>query len=67
MCGPRVKNISNGEEMLCEIVQKKVDELFFLLSQLVKNSDTFMVSGIVGLLFADSGSTMEQTVVGPMG
>lgn len=46
---------------------KKVDERVFLLSQLAKNADTFMVNGVVGLLFADSGSTMEQIVVGPMG
>lgn len=41
--------------------------VFFLLSQLAKNSDAFMVNGVVGLLFADSGNTIEQIVVGPMG
>lgn len=56
-----------GKRCCVRVDEKKADELFFLLSQLAKNSDTFMVNGIVDLLFANSGSTMEQIVVGTMG
>lgn len=47
--------------------KKEVDEFLFLLTQLIKNSDTFVVRGIVGLLSADLCSTLEQIVLGMIG
>ena len=35
---------------------------FFVLSQLVKTSNTFMVGRAVGLLFAGSYSLLEQMI-----
>lgn len=64
--GPQVQNICNGE--ICEICEKrKLMDFFFLLTQLIKNSDTFVVRGIVGLLSADPCSTLEQIVLGMIG
>lgn len=48
--------------------KKEVDgSIFLLLTQLIKNSDTFVVGGIVGLLSAGPCSTLEQIVLGMIG
>ena len=47
--------------------RNKVDRFFFLLNQLAKNSNTFIVGEAVGLLFAGFCSTLEQIILGMMG